>query len=305
MTTQQAKAIPLTEFLSKLGYMPDTQRGNANDIWYKSPLRPDEQTPSFHINKAKNIWFDFGCSKGGNILDFVMELKKADLSASLDFIEQINKSTLKQSQNQEISLQTDISPKIENPQTETFTLNHVTNDFAPSLMRYMRQERRINFEAVKEFITQVHFSNKAGKQFFGIGMKNIANGYEIRNPYFKSCVGKKDLIFIKGTGQETLAIFEGMFDFFSAVTYFGKATLLQNDILILNSAVFQEQAIRYLKEQSQYKTFSLFLDNDNTGKEVADNFKSAFPDKLIEPSFALYLSYKDFNEFLIARSRFQ
>ncbi len=305
MTTQQAKSIPLTQFLSKLGYAPDPNKGNANDIWYKSPFRPHEQTASFHVHKAKNIWFDFGCSKGGNILDFVMELKKADLSASLDFIEQISQAYPERSLNQENSIQDDTLYKLRSPQSDTFVLNHTTNDFAPSLVRYMQQERRINVEAIKAFITQVHFSNKAGKSFFGIGMKNIADGYEIRNPYFKSCVGRKDLIFIKGKGQNSIAIFEGMFDFFSAVTYFGKVTLLENDILILNSAAFQEQAIRFLKDQNHYKTFSLFLDNDETGQAVADNFKTSFPDILLEPSYALYLPYKDFNEFLIVRSRFK
>jgi hypothetical protein len=305
MTTQQAKSIPLTEFLHKLGYMPDTQKGNANDIWYKSPFRPQEQTASFHIHKAKNIWFDFGYSKGGNILDFVMELKKADLSASLAFIEQINRKPLENSSYQQNNVPNETLNKLENPYVETFVLNHVTNDFAPSLVRYMQQERRINVDAAKEFITQVHFSNKAGKPFFGIGMKNIANGYEIRNPYFKSCVGKKDLIFIKGKGQGSIAIFEGMFDFFSAITYFGKATFLENDILILNSAGFQEQAIRFLKDQPHYKTLSLFLDNDEAGQTVADNLKAAFPNKILEPSYALYLPHKDFNEFLIARSRYK
>ena len=134
-------------------------------------------------------------------------------------------------------------------------------------------------------------------------MKNISEGYEISNAFFKGSIGKKDLTFVKGTGNDSVAIFEGMFDFFSAVTYFGKVPFLQNDILILNSVSFQEHAISFLKERPQYKKFSLFLDNDTAGKEAMENFKTAFPDKELEPSFALYLPHKDFNDFLIARSQ--
>ena len=132
-------------------------------------------------------------------------------------------------------------------------------------------------------------------------MKNLSEGYEIRNPYFKGSIGKKDLIFLNGTQHNGLSIFEGMFDFFSAVTYFGKTVVLKNDILILNSVVFEQQAIDFLKNHPEYNNLSLFLDNDAAGQLTAQNIKTAFPERIIEPSFALYLPHKDFNDFLVAR----
>src|SRR3712207_4317532 len=34
-----------------------------------------EKTPSFSVNPSKNIFYCFGCSKGGSVFNFVMELE--------------------------------------------------------------------------------------------------------------------------------------------------------------------------------------------------------------------------------------
>jgi hypothetical protein len=296
MTIKQAKAIPLTAFFEKLGYTPDSTKKQGNDVWYKSPLRPDEKTASFHVNTHKNIWFDFGLSKGGSIIDFITELKNCNVETALQFIEQtgfIPKKYASQPQKE-------ISPKqFTQTQKDTFKIEEIRHDFAPSLEQYMKDKRKINTNLLKNIAVEIHFKNQQGKKFFGIGMKNISEGYEIRNPYFKGSIGKKDLIFLQGTSPNGLSIFEGMFDFFSALTYFGKPIVMQQDILILNSVAFEQQAIDFLKNHPQYSNLSLFLDNDAAGRLTAENIKTAFPERVIEPSFALYLPYKDFNDFLI------
>ena len=37
-------------------------------MWYSAPYRT-ERTPSFKVDIAKNVWFDFGMGKGGDIFD--------------------------------------------------------------------------------------------------------------------------------------------------------------------------------------------------------------------------------------------
>ena len=69
MNSKQAKAAPLHEFLGRMGYQPAAIRGN--DLWYKSPFRPQERTPSFKIDCAKNVWYDHGMGAGGTVIDFV------------------------------------------------------------------------------------------------------------------------------------------------------------------------------------------------------------------------------------------
>jgi hypothetical protein len=300
MTIKQAKDLPLSSFFDKLGCVPDLSKKHGYDIWYKSPLRPDEKTASLHINTRKNIWFDFGLSKGGNIIDFVVALKNCDAETALKFIEQINQTPSKNVLEAPKTFSDNIVATTKN---EAFKLDEIRRDFAPSLIDYIKNKRKINATALSEFAVEIHFSDQKGRKFFGVGMKNLSDGYEIRNPYFKGSIGKKDLIFVKGTAQNGLSIFEGMFDFFSAITYFGKHVVMQNDILILNSVAFEAQAIDFLKNHPEYTHLSLFLDNDAAGQLTVEHIKTAFPERLIEPSFALYLPHKDFNDFLIARAK--
>lgn len=299
MTIKEIKAIPLIIFFEKLGYAPDLTKKQGNDVWYKSPFRPDEKTASFHVNVQKNAWFDFGASKGGSIIDFVATLKSCDVKTSLEFIEH----TLSKQPKIVSEPQKDIlTPTIGDKQSNPFKIDEIRRNFSPSLLDYIKNKRKVNTDVLVDFAVEIHFSDPKGRKFFGIGMKNVSKGYEIRNPYFKGSIGKKDVIFVKGTAQNGLSIFEGMFDFFSAITYFGKNVLMQNDILILNSVAFEQQAIEFLTQHPEYQNLSLFLDNDAAGQLTAKNIKTAFPERTIEPSFALYLPHKDFNDFLVARS---
>ena len=88
MNTKQAKAEPLHEFLGRMGYQPAHVRGN--DIWYRSPFRPTERTPSFKIDRTKNVWFDHGLGAGGTIIDFVQHLGgTTDISRVLSTISDV------------------------------------------------------------------------------------------------------------------------------------------------------------------------------------------------------------------------
>ena len=64
MNIEDVKQIPIADYLHSLGYSPVKQQGNG--LWYKSPLR-EEHEPSFKVNTDRNLWYDFGAGKGGNI----------------------------------------------------------------------------------------------------------------------------------------------------------------------------------------------------------------------------------------------
>ena len=66
MDARQMREIPIADFLSAMGIHPTKQKGNA--LWYSAPYRT-ERTPSFKVDIAKNVWFDFGTGKGGDIFD--------------------------------------------------------------------------------------------------------------------------------------------------------------------------------------------------------------------------------------------
>ena len=71
MTIQEIKAISISGFLSSKGYEPANKKGYK--WWYLSPLHT-EQTASFKVDLNKNVWYDFGLGKGGNIIDLAIEL---------------------------------------------------------------------------------------------------------------------------------------------------------------------------------------------------------------------------------------
>ncbi len=74
MNIEQAKAIAIAEILGKLELIPSKE--NATDATYYSPFR-NERTPSFHVNKEQNVWFDHGEGIGGNAFELVVQLLKA------------------------------------------------------------------------------------------------------------------------------------------------------------------------------------------------------------------------------------
>ena len=75
------KRIPIEDFLARLGHHPVQRRANA--VWYRSPYR-EEKTPSFKVNPEKNLWYDFGEGKGGNIFALAGEFIRTD-----DFLAQV------------------------------------------------------------------------------------------------------------------------------------------------------------------------------------------------------------------------
>lgn len=75
MNIEQAQCIPMSEILQKISCCP--VRETSKDIWFLSPLHT-EKTPSFHISKKANCWYDFGIGIGGTPLKFACEYLKAN-----------------------------------------------------------------------------------------------------------------------------------------------------------------------------------------------------------------------------------
>ena len=67
------RQIPIADFLARLGHEP--VRRSGNELWYRAPYR-SERTPSFRVNVAKQLWYDFGLGKGGvEIGTYAVKLK--------------------------------------------------------------------------------------------------------------------------------------------------------------------------------------------------------------------------------------
>lgn len=75
MNIQEAKQIRIADYLQSLGYTPVKQQGNS--LWYKSPFRQETEA-SFKVNTDRNLWFDYGLGRGGNIIALAGVLYASD-----------------------------------------------------------------------------------------------------------------------------------------------------------------------------------------------------------------------------------
>ena len=85
MNIAQIKQIDLVDFLRAIGFSPTKE--SAKSAWYHAPYRED-RTPSFKVNKDKNMWYDFETAQSGDIIDLAALLYQSkDVSRLLKLIE--------------------------------------------------------------------------------------------------------------------------------------------------------------------------------------------------------------------------
>lgn len=276
MTTKEIKQISMIAYLSKLGYQAAYAKKNNNEFWYLSPLR-NEKTPSFKINASKNTWYDYGEGKGGSIIDFVMDYSKCSIKDAIDTLSTDKIAPVK---NYHIS-------KIPVQQMEIRAIKSLHN---PALCNYVTG-RGIPIDLAEKYIKEIYYRHNF-KNYFSVGIENDAQGYEVRNKFFKGCVGKKALTTIKGVNRQQVSIFEGFFDFLAALVD-QQITRFKSDIIILHSTANLHKAIAKIHHQSYQKVFA-FLDNDKTGrKALAELSKEEVA--VIDMSY-LYANFSDYNE---------
>ncbi|RZJ19972.1 MAG: hypothetical protein EON51_16225, partial [Acinetobacter sp.] len=125
------------------------------------------------------------------------------------------------------------------------------------------------------------------REMFAAGWQNEQGGWEVRNAYFKGCLGKKAMSFIPGN-PECIVLFEGMMDFLTWKRLSGK-----NDasILILNSLSFLNPAIQRIKD---YHKAEIFFDHDRSGRNATKEILKNLPYCI--DSSQIYQGFNDFNE---------
>ena len=294
MNIQEIKTIKLQDFLASLGYTPTKQQGNK--LWYLSPFR-QESHASFKVNTDRNLWYDFGIGKGGNIIDLAELLyKSSDVSYLIRKIED-------NVPNCTSTFSTSFADIKEEQQTNYFENLQILPLSHPALMRYL-WDRCIDLEVAASVCKELHYDSN-GKHYFGIGFPNIAGGYELRNPFFKGCIAPKDIsYFYADEPKKACFLFEGFVDFLSFMTLKRKENpqntgLRQQDYLILNSVTNIHKAIERL---SRYDSVQCFLDNDDAGGNAYLQLSKELGKSVTDAS-TLYNGYKDLNEYLCAESK--
>lgn len=286
MNTNEAKRIRIEEYLHSLGYSPARQQGGS--LWYKSPFR-DECEPSFKVNTERNLWYDFGAGRGGNIIALAQELYASD---SLPYL--LERIAEQAPNVRPVSFSFGGQP-FSKP---SFRQLEVAPLSSPALFSYLRQ-RGINTELAKRECYEVRYQTD-GKPYFAVGFPNRSGGYEIRNKFFKGCIAPKDITHIRQTEPgETCCLFEGFMDYLSFLTlrqerHPDRPTLDGQDCIVLNSVSNLSKALRPLGD---YERIHCFLDNDRAGLEALREIQREYGLRVRDASH-VYSGYKDLNDYL-------
>ena len=164
MNIAQAKSLPLSEFLARLGYLPTHTRGDA--LWYHSPLR-NERTPSFKINAARNIWFDHGQGVGGTVIDLMAHLDKhRDTSMLLSHISEISAGLL-----DPVLVSRLASSDPRPPESISSTILRVGEIVDSRLISYLQRDRAIPLDLARLYLKELEY-RVGERQYTALGFEN-------------------------------------------------------------------------------------------------------------------------------------
>lgn len=238
----------------------------------------EEITPSLFVNFIKNVAFDFGTGKKYDVVSLIQGIKQCSVSQALEYLSQFD-----------FSFQQQICDITKNESKyEILSISEVKHN---ALIQYLK-ERRIenNIHLLKE----IHYKI-SNKKYFGIGFKNDANGYEVRNKYSKICIGREDITTIKNNSN-CLRIFEGFMDYLSFKQMEKSLKKAPSDYVILNSVTMIFKLEKIIKS---YEKIELYFDNDEAGNRATNEVKQLNP--YVEDNRILYQNYKDLNDFIISK----
>ena len=280
MNIEAIRTIPLADFLARLGHEP--VRRSGNELWYLAPYR-GERTPSFRVNVAKQLWYDFGLGKGGDIFTLAGEfLQSGDFMAQARFIAEAanmtvagwEKPTYIPKPTKPVFENVEVAPLLRSPLTEYLS------------------ERGIPYAIASRHCYRLNYGVRR-KRYFAVGFPNMAGGYEVRSSFFKGCIPPKSVSMIQSedTPSNECLVFEGFMDFLSAETLqvTGNA-----DCLVLNSVANVGKAVELL---DGYGRIGCFLDRDEAGRRTLAALTKRYGECVADRS-SLYDGCKDLNEHL-------
>lgn len=270
------KAFPIVELLASLGRYP--VRRSPKEYCYFSPFR-NEGTPSFYVNIEKNLFNDFGES-GGDIIQLVMKLEKISFQAAVERL-----CSWCPGEVASFGVGPTATPGSK-PGIEITSVGPIGH---PALIQYI-ENRGIPFFLAAKYLSEVRYQNE-GKGFFAVGFKNDLGGFELRSKGFQGSTKLKGVSSFLVEGSRAISVFEGFFDFLTALAYYG-CTSSKYSVLVLNSVSNIKAALPIL---SGYSLVNTYLDNDLAG--------STTKNRLIESGIQvkdyshIYHDFKDFNEY--------
>ena len=309
MNIKQAKAIPIGRLVEHLGGREVHSKGQ--DVWYHSPFRPDEATPSFKVNLALNTWFDFGHREGGSIIDLWLDfhgLGRSDSQALKQTLEGLKifaegspgNSNPRPSSNR-------IKPPARAPEKQNrFALAKEPDRIKLESLKAEIERRRVGNQLAQRYLRQSQFTDgETGKKYAGLAFGNDKGGWEVsvpnpqRGKTFKTALGAKSITTLGNPKAETVLLFEGFWDCLTWLQMCGE-TPPDQQIIVLNTLSYVKAAATQIIEgKERIKTVIFFQDNDKAGDDAL-----AYLAELLEPEGFqvgtmnhLYATAKDLSDY--------
>ena len=314
MNIAQAKSIPIPEYLEHQGHRPKRTRLGGQELWYRSPIRDRDDTPSFKVDTTLNVWFDHGLARGGNIIDLVTHLCACDVRDALRHLEATHlywaalsapKTTRYDRKPRNAASAGETAPAtraIAGEKEKSTALDLVSEGPLehPALLQYLAK-RGIRPEVARSYASQIDFKRpESAGNYFAVGYP-AGDGFEARNALFKGFVGTgKNVTFHDKPESRLLQVFEGFMDYLSYLTA-DTPDQPVGAVLVLNSTNLWRRALPYL-EDPRFDEVRLYLDNDEAGSHAtAQLFESPQAGKLADMR-SYYAGFEDLNDWLLGRA---
>jgi len=145
----------------------------------------------------------------------------------------------------------------------------------------------------------VHYSHN-GRNLYALGFRNGKDGFALRNRWTgkdgkvyqtKRNIGPAWFTTIEGKKSAAVNVFEGFFDFLSALDYYG-LTVPNCTTIVLNSTTNFDAALPTL---TKYPQVNAYFDNDTSGANTLGKLRAS--GLIVIDRSTLYSGFKDFNEF--------
>ncbi|MGY3212447.1 CHC2 zinc finger domain-containing protein [Mucilaginibacter sp. HD30] len=279
---EQASIVTL---LNALGYQPVKKSGKEH--MYRSMLRDGDNTPSFTVDDRIGAWFDHGSGKGGNIIDFGLAYwRDLDFKGVVEKIQQV--------------CNTPLPVKEYRPRMPVKVRNYKVDQVKPigthpAITSYLKGRGVLEVAGGRLSELYYHVLNDQGEKkcFFAAGWKNEAGSWEVRNKFFKGCLGSKAITFVPGDTRHA-AIFEGYINYLSWLT---ENRAAKESVIILNTLSLLREGI---VKATQFSKLDVYFDRDIAGFQAAREFIKALP--YADDRSSAFQGFNDYNDKIVAVS---
>ena len=284
MTQQEIKTLKSTSICAYLlAHGFEAVRTSSGKAFYCSPLRADANA-SFVVNIESNTFKDFGESeKPEDIIRLVERLHGFTFIEACQHLANWSNTSLP-------------VPFLFNGQSKTANDDTIVKAVLPlrnsSLIQYAAS-RGIPYVLAAQYLKEVHYSFK-GRTYFSLGLANDLGGFALRNEALPRTIEPGGISTLPvAANLSACSVFEGFFDFLSAVVLYGQPT---QTAIVLNSVNNLTKALPVL---SQYQRINFWSDRDPPGLKAVTSLQSKGFFVIDQSSH--YKGFKDLNKYLISK----